>query len=473
VPTYDRSRLTPGIVHIGVGGFHRAHQAVYLDELAQRRISMEWGVIGVGLNSPGMRAALAPQDFLYSVVERGAGGDDVRVVGAMRDCLLAREDPEAVVRILAAEQTRLVTLTVTGGGYHLDPATGELAADTPEVVHDLRHPAAPLTLPGYLVEALDRRRRRGIAPFTVLSCDNVPSNGSAARASVTGLAGLRDADLGSWIEERVAFPHSVVDRITPTTTMDARRSLAANHGVDDRWPVTTEAFSQWVVQDEFCNRRPPLEEVGVEFVADVAPFELIKKRLLNGTHSAIGFLGLLAGHRTSTQVMADPLLGSFVARLMDDEIAPLLPPVPGVDVLAYASTVRGRLANPRMGDQLARLSARSSTKMPAYLLPSLAAARASHRSYELLALAVAAWLLCLREPGGVEIQDAHATRLRTLAIDGGDDPRPLLRERWLFGHLGEDEAVAEAIGASMRALHRDGAHAAVASALSAGLEVAA
>jgi mannitol 2-dehydrogenase len=473
VPTYDRARLVPGVVHIGVGGFHRAHQAVYLDELAERRVSMDWGVVGVGLNTASMRAALAPQDFLYTVVQRGAGEDEVRVVGAMRDCLLAREDPEAVIQILAAEQTRLVTLTVTGGGYHLDPATGELSVDAPEVAHDLRNPTAPLTLPGYLVEALDRRRRREIAPFTVLSCDNVPRNGSAAKASVTGLAGLRDAGLGSWIEERVAFPHSMVDRITPTTTTDARRSLAAVHGVDDRWPVTTEAFSQWVVEDDFCNRRPPLEEVGVEFVADVAPFELIKKRLLNGTHCAMAFLGLLAGHRTTTQVMADPLLGSFIGRLMDDEIAPLLPRVPGVDVREYAETVRVRLANPKMADQLTRLSARSSTKMPAYLLPSLAEACESRRPCDLLSVAVAAWLLSLRELDAGQIQDAHAARLRTLAVDGGDDPRPLLRERWLFGDLGQDDALAEAVGASMRALRRDGPHATVARLLSADLEAAA
>ena len=473
MPTYDRSRLKPGVVHIGVGGFHRAHQAVYLDELAQRRVSMDWGVVGVGLNSPDMRAALAPQDFLYTVVQHGPGSDDVRIVGAMRDCLLARDRPEAVLEVLAAETTRLVTLTVTGGGYRLDPATGELAADAPEVVHDLRHPSLPLTLPGYLVEALDRRRRRGVAPFTVLSCDNVPRNGSAARASVTGLAGLRDGGLGAWIEERVAFPHSVVDRITPTTTTDARRSLASVHGVEDRWPVTTENYTQWVVEDRFCNERPPLEEVGVDFVADVAPFELVKKRLLNGTHCAIGFLGLLAGHRTTTQVMADPLLAAYVGRLMDDEIAPLLPPVPGLDLRAYTASVRSRLGNPRMADRLTRLSARSSTKMPAYLLPSLAAARTSGRSSELLNLAVAAWLVCLCEPDGIEVRDAHATRLRTLARDGGDDPRPLLRERWLFGELGEDEVLSRSLRTAMRALRRHGARAVVGSALSARLEAAA
>jgi fructuronate reductase/mannitol 2-dehydrogenase len=243
--------------------------------------------------------------------------------------------------------------------------------------------------------------------------------------------------------------------------------------VDDRWPVVTEPFTQWVVEDDFCNRRPPLEQVGVEFVADVAPFERVKKRLLNGTHCAVGYLGLLAGHATTAQAMADPRLRELVIRLMDDEIAPLVPPAPALDPRDYARTIRDRLANPGVADQLTRLAARGSTKMPAYLLPSLAAARRSGRPSELLALAVGAWLLCLREPDGIEIQDAHATRLRTLALDGGDDPRPLLRERWLFGDLGDDEVLARSIRAAMRDLRRHGPRAVLAGASQAGIEAAA
>jgi mannitol 2-dehydrogenase len=469
VPTYDRRRLGAGVVHVGVGGFHRAHQAVYFDDLAQHGISMDWGVVGVGLRSGAMRAALAPQDWLYTVVQRGVAADEVRVVGSLRACLHARENPEAVLRVLSREETRMVTLTITGGGYHVDPVTGELAADHP----DAAWRAAPATAAGYLVEALARRRRDGIAPFTVLSCDNVPGNGSVTRSAVTGLAALRDAALARWIDERVAFPDSVVDRITPATTPAVRRSLAGGHGVDDRWPVTTEAFTQWIVQDDFCNLRPPLEQVGVEFVTDVAPYALAKKRLLNGTHCAMAFLGLLAGHDTTAQVMGDPLLGEFVARLMESEILPLLAAAPGLELRGYARTVRSRLANPGMGDPLARLSARSSTKMPAYLLPSLAEARAAGRPAELLSLAVAGWLTCLAEPAGIVIEDANAARLRRLAVEGGDDPRPLLRERWLFGDLGDDETLVGSVATWMRSLRRDGAQIAIADALSSDLRLAA
>jgi fructuronate reductase/mannitol 2-dehydrogenase len=244
----------------------------------------------------------------------------------------------------------------------------------------------------------------------------------------------------------------MVDRITPRTTIDVRRALAAEHGVDDRWPVITEPFSQWVVEDDFCNRRPPLEQVGVEFVSDVAPFEHAKKRLLNGTHCALAFLGLLAGHATTAQAMADPRLRDLATSLMDDEVAPLLPPIPDLDAREYARTIRGRLVNPGMADQLTRLAARGSTKMPAYLLPSLAQARRQRRPCGLLATAVAAWMLCLRDPEAYGIEDAHLDRLRALAVEGGDDPRSLLRERRLFGELSTDEGLADLVAASMRTL---------------------
>ena len=440
VPTYDRAHLSPGVVHIGVGGFHRAHQAVYLDDLAAGGVSMDWGIVGVGLRSTRARDALVPQDCLYTVVQPGANREEVRVIGALRGCLAATDSREAVLRLLASQRTRLVTLTVTAAGYHVGPR-GELACEDPEIADDLRRPGAPTTLPGYLVEALDRRRRAGVAPFTVMSCDNVPGNGAVARACVMGLAEARDGRLARWIGEQVAFPHSMIDRITPRTTIAARRSLVARHGVADRWPVTTEAFSQWIVEDAFCGSRPPLESVGVQFVADVEPFELVKKRLLNGTHCAIAYLGLMAGLETPAQAMSDPSLGPFTARLMDEEVAPLLPRTTGLDVAAYARTVRRRLANPRIGDQLERLSARGATKVPAYLLPSLAAARRARRPFRLLALAVAGWLVAAD-------RSAH-------------DP--------LLGELaGEPEVVA-----AVRTLRSEGVRGALSRSLSAPLEVAA
>ena len=440
MPTYDRARLAPGVVHIGVGGFHRAHQAVYFDELAEQGVSMDWGIVGVSLRTTRARDALAPQDCLYSVVERGMELDEVRVVGALRGCLASADGREAVLDVLASERTRLVTLTVTAGGYCLG-ASGEPAWDEPEVRHDLLRPEAPKTAPGYLVEALARRRRAGVPPFTVLSCDNVPGNGRVARTAVLGFAEARDAGLARWIGEHVAFPHSVVDRITPRTTSAARRSLTALHGVDDRWPVTTESFSQWIVEDAFTGTRPPLEAVGVTVVSDVGPFEQVKKRLLNGTHCAIAQLGLMTGMATTADVMGDALLGSFVRRLMDQEIAPLLPRVEGLDVPGYARTVRRRLANPRVGDQLERLAARGPVKVPAYLLPSLTAARRAGRDYPLLALGVAGWLV----GDGLS---SHDHRL---------------------GELGGDPAIAGAV----EALTTHGPRGAVGRALSTGLGVVA
>ena len=284
VPTYDRGALTPAVVHLSVGGFSRAHQLIYFDELAERRVSSEWGVVGVGLRQRHLQEALAPQDHLYTVIERSPDGERARVVGVMVDYLYGPDDPTAVLDRLSDPRTRLVTLTITPAGYLVDPQTRVFRAGDPDVVRDLADPQAPATVFGYLVEALDRRRRAGLAPFTVVSCDNLHRNGEVTRASAVGLARLRDEVLARWIADRVAFPSSMVDRITPQTSPEERAALAARYGVDDRWPVVTEPFSQWFIEDTFSNGRPPLDEVGVRFVPDVGDYELMKTRLLNASH---------------------------------------------------------------------------------------------------------------------------------------------------------------------------------------------
>lgn len=444
VPTYDRTGLTPSVVHISVGSFHRSHQAMYFDELAERRITSAWGLVGVGLHRPEMRAALASQDGLYTVLSRGAAGDRARVVGVIRRYLFAPEDAAGVVATLADARTRLVTLTLTANGY-----TGP-------------RPEAPMLL----VEALARRRRDGLPPFTVLSCDNLADNGALARAAVLACARACDADLADWIATHGAFPSSVVDRITPKTTPADRELLASRFGVDDRWPVVTEPFSQWVVEDEFCDGRPPLDAVGVQFVADARPYALIKTRLLNGSHCALGPLGYLAGHRTTSAAMADRAFRAFVERLMADEVQPLLPRVPGVQPVAYRNTLLARLANPPLGDALARLCRNGSAKVPLHVLSSIAAARAAGLPHPLLTLAVAGWLRYLRgtdERGApIAIEDPRADRLRALALEGGDDPRPLLAEHDVFGALGRDPAFASAVERDLRALAEHGAHGALA-----------
>ncbi|PWW20890.1 fructuronate reductase/mannitol 2-dehydrogenase [Geodermatophilus normandii] len=458
VPTYDRSALRPGIVHIGVGGFHRAHQAVYLDELA-RRGSTEWGVVGVGLHSREIGEVLAGQDRLWTVVERAADGDRATVVGAMTRYLYGPDDPEAVLTALTDERTRVVTLTITSTGYRVDAHSGEFDAEDPHVASDLEDPGHPETVFGYLVEALHRRRQAGTAPFTVLSCDNMQSNGAAARTAVVSFARLRDEDLAGWIEEHVTFPSSMVDRITPTTTPEDRDAVVAQTGVDDRWPVVTEPFRQWVVEDSFCNGRPPLEEVGVRFVDDVSPYETVKTRLLNAGHSAIAYLGYLAGLRTTADVMTDPVFRTFLTRLMAEEIAPSLPEVPGVDLADYQATLLDRLANPRMADQLSRLSRRGSSKIPSYLLPSVRAAVEAGRPHRLLCLAVAGWLRFLRghDYAGEEVPiQGPRPDLVPLAQEAGGDAGPLLSERSVFDHIGRDPRFADCVQGALSALDRQG-----------------
>jgi mannitol 2-dehydrogenase len=439
-PAYDRDALRPGVVHIGVGGFHRAHQGVYFDELARRGLADGWGLTGVGLHSPAMGEVMKAQDCLYLVVERGAGGTTARVVGVMGRYLYGPDERPAVLDALSDPATRLVTLTITGNGYNLTP-DGEFSVDDPLVASELEDPGRPETVFGYLVEALERRRRAGSAPFTVLSCDNIPANGTAARTMVVSFAELRDPELARWIEQNVAFPSSMVDRITPETTPEERDRVVRSFGVDDLWPVITEPFSQWVIEDRFSNGRPPLDEVGVQFVDDVAPYELTKKRLLNASHCALGYLGYLAGHRTTAEVMADPAFAAYISAFVD-EVIPLLPRIDGIDLDAYKASLLDRLANPEMADQLARLCRRGATKVPSYLLPSICETLAAGRSAPLLTLAVAGWFRYLQgedyagEPIGVE--GPMSDELVELARQDGMNPKPLLTVREVFGNLADD-----------------------------------
>jgi fructuronate reductase/mannitol 2-dehydrogenase len=458
VPCYERSGLTPSVVHIGVGGFHRAHQAVYFDDLAARG-NLEWGVVGVGLHRPEMGEVLSAQNGLFTVVERGPSGQSARVVGSLVDYLFAPRDPEAVLQALADPRTRLVTLTITGGGY-LVGEDGSFLVHDRDVQHDIAHPQEPRTAVGYLVEGLRRRREAGTGPFTVLSCDNLPDSGPRARAAAVAYARLRDVRLAEWIEHQVSFPSSMVDRITPQTSPELRDDVERSFGVADRWPVITEPFRQWVVQDDFCAGRPPLDEVGVQFVDDVAPYKLAKARLLNGGHSVLGYVGTLLGHETTAEAMVDPVVRDLLHRVLHEEVAPLLPPVPGMELEEYVDTTLERFANPAIGDCLSRLCRRGSEKIPSFLLPSLREAREQGRTYDLLLLALAAWFRWLRGTDltgrPVELQDAKAEALQALALAGMDDPRPLLGARSVFGRLGDDRQLVEQLAATLRTLSSRG-----------------
>jgi mannitol 2-dehydrogenase len=464
VPTYDRTQLTRAIAHIGVGGFHRAHQAVYLDDLA--RYTTAWGECGIGLLDQDRRMAdaMRPQDGLYTVVERDARADTARIVGSMVDYLYAPDDPEDVLCALADAATRLVSLTVTEDGYNVDGHTGKFDDSNLAVLRDLEHPSTPTTVFGYLCEALDRRRTAGLAPFTILSCDNLEGNGDVTRMAVVSFARLRSDALGSWIASHVAFPNSVVDRITPQTTDAHREMVRGEFGIEDRWPVVTEPFRQWIIEDEFSNGRPPLEAVQdgtVWFVQDARPYETLKLRLLNASHSAMGYLGYLAGYRQIHEVMEDHVFKEFIRRLMDDEVTPLLPPVPGIDVDDYKRSLLERFANPKIGDQLARICLNGSAKVPKFLLPSIAEALSSGLPYRLLALAVAGWMRYLQGADdhgtAITVEDPQAAALTTLARKGGTDPRPLLGMRSIFGELGQVPVFVQAVEEALRDLHQLGA----------------
>jgi mannitol 2-dehydrogenase len=431
VPTYDRSMLQRGVVHIGAGNFHRAHQAVYLDDLACSGISTEWGVTGVSLHSRDAKDLLSAQDGLYTLVQRGHDRQTARVVGSIGSIHYAPNDSAAVRAALADPRTRIVSLTITGNGYFLDPVTREFDADHPDVRADLVASNCFATAWGYLAEALDHRRRAGIAPFTVLCCDNIPDNTQPARTALVSFAALQDPDLARWIDTHVAFPSTMVDRITPSTSKSEREFVEHTFGIADRWPVVTEPYCQWIIEDSFSDGRPPLEEVGAQFVADVSDHKLIKTRLLNGTHIALACLGTLAGYQSTDEAMKDHVIFDYVEQLMRDEIQPLLPAVPGMNTPGYRNTLLTRLSNPRMSDQLSRLARRGSTKISSFLLPSLQEAIAQDRPHTLLMLALAGWARYLRgydlKGREIRIDDPQSELLTKLATVEGNNPGPLLR----------------------------------------------
>jgi fructuronate reductase/mannitol 2-dehydrogenase len=416
-----------------------------------------------------MALALVPQQGLYTLLVRSAQTDSARVVGSLLEYLFAPDRPQAVLDVLSDDHTRVVTMTITEGGYNVDDTTGRFDVGNAAIQADLQHPNSPSTVFGYLVTALDRRRRAGIPPFSVVSCDNVHGNGHVTRTALVSFAQMRDDALASWIERYVAFPNSMVDRITPQTTDAERELVAQEFGIADRWPVVAEPFRQWVIEDVFSYGRPPLEEAGVQLVPDVRPYETMKMRLLNGSHVAMGYLASLAGYRTVDAVMADPAFRTFIERLMRDEVAPLLPAVPGIDLEDYQCTLIERFSNPRIGDQLARICLDGSAKIPKFLLPSLQDALDAGRPHRWLTLALAGWLRYL---AGVDdrsqtivLQDARATELHKLATAAREDPRPLLALRDLFGDLGTRELFVAELVTALSDLYSDGARATVGRAL--------
>lgn len=388
-PAYDRAAVICGVVHLGIGAFHRAHQAVVFDD-ALNAGDLRWGIVAASLRSPAVRDQMAPQDGLYTMLVRDGAAEQARLIGAVSQVIVAPEEPQALLAALASPDTHIVTLTVTEKGYKLDPATGALIESDPQLAADLASLESPQTAPGYLVAALALRKAAGLPPFTAISCDNLPHNGTRLRAAVIALARRHDPALAEWIAEEGAFPETMVDRIVPATTAEDIEALAGRIGVEDQAMVKTEPFLQWVIEDRFCGPRPAFG-AGVQVTAAVAPWEEAKLRLLNGAHSGIAYLGGLAGIDHVHEVLALPEARHFVESLWDEAETTLSPPAE-LDIAAYRRDLMARFDNPTLKHRTRQIAMDGSQKLPQRLLATIAARLAAGQGIDALALAVAAWV---------------------------------------------------------------------------------
>ena len=460
-PGFDPAAVTAGIVHLGLGGFHRAHMARYTHDLMGRDpAALRFGIVGAGLMPADKRMAesLVPQDGLYTLVERDAAGETATVIGALSGVMFAGESSAALLDRIDDPAIGIVSLTVTENGYCLNRATKRLDPGHALIEHDIAHPATPRSAIGIVAEALRRRRAAGVPAFTALSCDNIQHNGTVLRDAVLALAALQTPGLAAWIEANVAFPSTMVDRITPVTTDADRAMVAERYGIADRWPVVCETFKQWVIEDHFPQGRPAWETVGVQFVADVAPYEFMKLRLLNGSHLAVAGLGRLMGATYIDEAMATPVMTRYMAALMDRETGPTLPPVPGIDLADYKRTLIARFANPAIKDTVERVN----TDAPINVLVDPIRDRLrTGEPLDLLALALAAWFRRVRgedEQGqAIDVRHPMAPLLRERAIAGGADPVPLLSVTALFGDMGADPALQQPVGRWLASLYSKGA----------------
>lgn len=455
-PRYGRDDLAPGILHFGVGNFHRAHQAVYLDDLFNEGRDRDWAIVGAGIMEADKagRDRLAAQDWLTTVVEQEADAVSARVTGAMID-FIDPADRAALVSRLADPQIRIVSLTITEGGYYLD-ANGHFDATHPAILADAADPDRPDTVFGLILAGLRHRREAGVAPFTVMSCDNIPGNGHVTCDAVAGLAGLIDADLEAWVRGKVAFPNSMVDRITPATSERERTFLRDRFGIEDAWPVFCETYRQWVMEDRFPSGRPALEHAGVTFVSDVAPYELMKIRILNGGHAAIAYPAALLDIHFVHEAMEEPLIAGFLAKLEREEIIPVVPPVPDTNLDAYYALIARRFSNPRIGDTIARLCQDGSNRQPKFILPSVSDRLKAGAPVDGLALVAAFWCrYCAgTSESGREIapNDGAAERLKAAAIEARENPQAFLALREIFGDIGAKPAYAAAFARALRSI---------------------
>lgn len=464
IPAYDRSALTAGIVHFGVGNFHRAHQAIYLDDLFNTGSDHDWAIVGAGVlpSDEAMRAKLDAQDFLTTVVEQDNNKSAARVTAPMIDYLRPGNAAATIAR-LADPAIRIVSLTITEGGYFLDPASGMFNPQHPAIAADGNNPGDPKTVFGLIIAGLKARKDKGIVPFTVMSCDNIPGNGEVTHAAVSGLARLSDPAFAEWIEANVAFPNGMVDRITPATGPREVGIVADDYGIDDNWPVFCEEFKQWVLEDHFPAGRPALEKVGVQFVPDVAPYEHMKIRILNGGHAAIAYPAALLDIHFVHEAMEDKTVCAFLAKLEEDEIIPVVPPVPNTDLNAYFKKVESRLFNPKIADTIPRLAQDGSNRQPKFILPTTA--DRLRRGEDVVGLSLVSALWCRYFAGttdsgkAITFNDGSADRLHAAAIKAKDDPQAFLALSDIFGDVAQSTLFQKRFAHALRTLWEKGTRA--------------
>jgi mannitol 2-dehydrogenase len=440
-----------------VGNFHRSHQALYLHKYLQTH-PQDRMVHGVGLldSDTDLFRAMTSQDCLYTLTERSGTQDALKVIGSIKRLSLAPADPQALVRLLASGDIKIVSLTITEKGYYYT-SSGDLDVDQPVIKADLSAGAAPRSAFGYLFAAAEQRMANRDPAFTIMSCDNLPGNGHLARRLLLQFAGAKDPDVARWIEDNIAFPNSMVDRITPAVTEQTRAFVRETFGVDDRCPVVSESYLPWVLEDSFANSRPQLEEVGVQITGDVEPYEKLKVRLLNGAHSALSYVAYLMGYREVDRAMGDPAIRAFVRRYMDEDVTPTLPPVPGIDIGAYKQTLVERFSNPAISDQVQRLAMDGSAKIRNSIVPPLEHQLTTGGSIRWIAFALAAWYRYLYgtdEAGAlIEVTDPMRDELTARARSAPDDPTPLLSVRQIFGdRVGANDRVAASVKESLDAI---------------------
>jgi mannitol 2-dehydrogenase len=483
-PSYNRDEIGIGIVHFGVGGFHRAHQAMYVDRLLELGLGTQWGICGVGVlpSDRKMADVMATQGGLYTLLlENPDGSREARVIGSIVDYRYAPDDAEAVIELLAAPSTRIISLTITEGGYNIDNLAGiggsagggriagsagggRIAGSAGGGrIAGSAGGGDGVTVFGLVADALARRRHRGLASPTIVSCDNIEGNGDVARNAFTTYADREHPGLGEWMSTHTRFPNSMVDRITPATTPDVIAVLADEFGVDDQWPVVAEPFTSWVLEDDFSDGRPPLEDAGVLLVGDVTPYELMKLRLLNAGHQSLCYFAYLAGYRLVHDAASDPLFAEFLLEYMDSEATPTLKPVPGIDLPDYKRTLIERFANPGVMDTIARLCFGSSDRIPKWLLPVVRANLAAGGPVRLSAATVASWARYAEgvdEHGEhIDVQDQLADTLVPLARSQHQNPTAFIQNTDVFGDLASQPRFVEAYLWALDSLHRDGARA--------------